>query len=574
MSESELREAQELVQDLGELPLALDQAGAYICSLQIPVSAYRERLKTGLSAGFDEELLDPSLSPYKSSVLKTWELSFQELSDDARHLLHMCAFLSNEDIPEELFRRSKSAVPWITEDKNRLDKAIRNLFTFSLAKRKDSNDSLWIHRLVHTWAREHTDIASRLRNAEDTLALVGSAIVTDEHKRFSDDWMFERRILSHLKICEEHIFEHFGEPASVKVADASFAIAVAYLELGYNKQAKALCQRAIDGYEKVLGRNHPSCLDAIDRMGYILYTDKQYDDALNLYREALAGREKVFGSEHSTTFEAMNDLANVLASTIDDQGFRDEALPWYERALTGLEKVLGKDHPETLSVVRSMGSNLRAQQRYDDAFNFYQRVLVGSEKALGEDHPSTLDTIATIASMFHKQKQYDQALEWYQKVLVRREKTLGEDHCSNLDTIATIASKRYAQAIEWYQKTLVRRETVLREDHTSIMSTIEAIASIFRNQQRYDKALGWFQKALVRKEKALGEGHPSTLGTIEAIALIFRNQQRFDEAIEWFQKALVRKEKTLGENHPSTLGTVEAIASILHYQKLYDEALE
>ncbi|KAL7275543.1 hypothetical protein RUND412_001502 [Rhizina undulata] len=573
MSESELQEAQELVQDLGELPLALDQAGAYICSLQIPVSAYRERLKTGLSAGFDEELLDPSLSPYKSSVLKTWELSFQELSDDARHLLHMCAFLSNEDIPEELFRRSKSAVPWITEDKNRLDKAIRSLFTFSLAKRKESNDSLWIHRLVHTWAREHTDIASQRRNAEDTLALVASAIVADEHNRSPEDYIFERRILNHLKICQEHISTYFTGSDSIKAAEASFAMSVVFQELGDLQQAEDLCGRSIDGYEKALGRDHPLCLEAIHRMGYILYRERKCNEALKLNREALAGKEKIFGSEHPSTLETMHNLAHVVCSA----GYNNEALDLYQKALAGKEIALGKDHRSTLQTVNSIASIFSTQGRHDEALIWCRRALVGLEKALGHDHPETLWAVNAMGYTFDSQGRHHEALALYKRALGGRERALGEDHPLTLETIDAIAAilkgqGRLDEALEWYEKALVRREKALGEDHPKNLTAIHAIAWMFRNHKRYDEAFEWHRKSLVRREKALGEDHPGTLDTIDAIAAVLCNQDRYDEAVEWYEKALIRREKVLGKHHFFTQHTVNSMVSCLGKMGRFTEA--
>ncbi|KAL7269006.1 hypothetical protein RUND412_008348 [Rhizina undulata] len=388
LDESERGKAQNIVKDLGELPLALDQAGA-------------------------------------NSVLTTWELSFQELSDDARQLLHMCSFLSNEDIPDDLFHRGRSAVAWMMEDAHRLDNAMGNLFRLSLAKRKVSDDGIRIHPLVHSWAREHiTDPTIRRQNAEDTLALVASAIVTDEYKRSSEDWMFERRIFNHLKICEERILEHFNGSESVKVADASFSIASVYRELGFYQQAKALCQRAIDGYEKSLGRDHPSFLNAIDCMGYILYKNDQCGEALEWKLQELAGREKIFGSEHPSTFEAMNNLANVFAGL---EKYKD-ALELYLKALAGKEKSLGKDHRSTLQTVHGIACAFQSQGRSDKALKWYQRAAAGLEKALGDEHPETLAAFHNIGLSFEAQGRYHEALKFYQRALAGQEKMLGKDH--------------------------------------------------------------------------------------------------------------------------------------------------
>ena len=58
----------------------------------------------------------PSVWTYRNDTVFTcWEISFQALCDSAVRLLHLCAFLSNEDIPDVLFRRGSAAVEWLDD---------------------------------------------------------------------------------------------------------------------------------------------------------------------------------------------------------------------------------------------------------------------------------------------------------------------------------------------------------------------------------------------------------------------------------------------------------------------------
>ncbi|KAL7266068.1 hypothetical protein RUND412_011400, partial [Rhizina undulata] len=221
-----LSEAREIIAALHELPLALDQAAACICSKQIPFSSHRKIL--------NEHVMPPGsiLLSCKSSILSTWELLFEDLCEDARQLLQLCAFLDNEDIPEELFRRGKEFLDWILEDEDRLETAIEDLYAFSFAKRRHSIDSFWIHPLVHTWARERNDSTVQQKNAETAIALVASSIATDGINKTSADWLFKQHILSHLKVCEAHISEYFScSDSTPSTAEASFTFASAYNEL-------------------------------------------------------------------------------------------------------------------------------------------------------------------------------------------------------------------------------------------------------------------------------------------------------------------------------------------------------
>ena len=70
----------------------------------------------------------------------------------------------------------------------------------------------------------------------------------------------------------------------------------------------------------------------------------EYDKALEWYQRALEGREQALGKDHPSTLSTVNNMAIVFQS----MGEYDKALGWYQRALEGKEKALGKDHPSTL----------------------------------------------------------------------------------------------------------------------------------------------------------------------------------------------------------------------------------
>ncbi|KAL7269954.1 hypothetical protein RUND412_007348 [Rhizina undulata] len=526
----------EIVKTLGELPLALDQAGAYIKFLRILFSDYRDKLEKGLKASFKKNVQGFGLPSDKASVLTTWMLSFEELSEEAKKLLFLCAFLSNEDIPNELFRRGSSAVGWIKciEEEDRFEDTVGELFAFSLAQRRDaSDDSFCIHPLVQTWAREQIDNTLRFQNVEDAITLVGSAIGGGSgHERSSDDWIFERRILSHLRVCHDNISKYFKGSNNRKVSSASMAIGQTYKELGYYKQAEAL------------------------------------------YRIALVGREKALGEDHLDTLSIVDNMASVF----EEQGQYNRALEWYHRALVGKEKALGTNHPSTLKTVNNMASVFYEQGQYDGALKWYHRALVGKGETLGKDHHSTLNTVNNMALVFDKKGQYDKALEWYQRALAGYEKLLGKDHPSTLKTVNNIAvvfdlRGRYDEALDLYQRALAGKEKALGIDHPSTLNTVNNMAVVFNYQGRYNEALEWHQRALVAQEKILGKDHPSTLSTVKNMASVFKKLGRNDEALESYKRAVAGKERTLGKYHPSTLRTVEIMASFFNNLGRYDEEL-
>jgi len=87
---------------LGALPLALDQAGAYIYNRQITFREYLNRFDKTFAELASKKPPDSMWYYREDTVFTTWEMSFSALGPGGQELLDLCAFFDNEDIPEEL----------------------------------------------------------------------------------------------------------------------------------------------------------------------------------------------------------------------------------------------------------------------------------------------------------------------------------------------------------------------------------------------------------------------------------------------------------------------------------------
>ena len=100
--DAEQSDAVAIVRKVGALPLALDQAGAYISVAQISFRRYLIQLEnTFVEVAGDK----PAAAVWQyrdDSVLTTWEVSFNALGLAAQEMLLLFGFVDNESIPEEL----------------------------------------------------------------------------------------------------------------------------------------------------------------------------------------------------------------------------------------------------------------------------------------------------------------------------------------------------------------------------------------------------------------------------------------------------------------------------------------
>jgi hypothetical protein len=100
-SKNDKASAKSLAEETGFLPLALEQAGAYIEETGILLSDYlirfKKHRKTALERGRPAD--------YPDTVATTWEISFQAVKEKlpaSADLLNLCAFLAPDDIPKSL----------------------------------------------------------------------------------------------------------------------------------------------------------------------------------------------------------------------------------------------------------------------------------------------------------------------------------------------------------------------------------------------------------------------------------------------------------------------------------------
>lgn len=166
--------AREISFKLDGLPLALNQAGAYIAQTGCGLNGYLQRYEK-----LHVELLRYVPQHESMSVARTLTLSFDEVRQAhpiAADLLCLCAFLHPDAIPEEIItggradlnRRLGSA----TANEIGLDKVIAELRKYSLLQRNADDKTLTIHGLVQTILRDGMKKSEQHRWAERTVRAV------------------------------------------------------------------------------------------------------------------------------------------------------------------------------------------------------------------------------------------------------------------------------------------------------------------------------------------------------------------------------------------------------------------
>lgn len=136
---------------------------------------------------------------------------------------------------------------------------------------------------------------------------------------------------------------------------------------------------------------------AFQQLGLLYKNQEKLEEAEKMLERALRGYEQVLGPDHTSTLETVNNLSNLYIN----QGKLEEAEKKYERALRRMEKGVGPDHTSTLYTANKLGNLYVSQGKLEEAEKMLERALRGYENTLGPDHISTLNTVTSSLKLYY-----------------------------------------------------------------------------------------------------------------------------------------------------------------------------
>jgi len=463
--------AAELAGELGGLPLALEQAAAYVqatgTSLAGYVSLFADRRADLLARG--------EVSGHPADVAATLGLALSRLEDQApaaAGLLRLLACLAPEPVPAtlllagaqaaaELAPGVAAAVGPLLGDLVAAGDAVAALRRFSLVT--TAGDGLvLVHRLVQavTLAQLPARAAGQWRQA--AAALVAGAIPDDTD--LPEVWPVCAVLMPHARAVLDlssggiwQIADYLGSSGSYPAArDLTRLIADAHREndaygaehpdtlaarhnLAYWTGEAGDAAGARDELaavllieERVLGAEHPATLTT--RHELARWTGEAGDaaGARDLFAALLPTRERVLGAEHSHILSTRHELARWTGEAGDRAGARDE----FAALLLIEARVLGAEHPDILSTRHELARWTGEAGDRAGARDEFAALLPIEARVLGAEHPDTLTTRANLARWTGKAGNAAEARDEFAALLPIVERVLGAEHPQTL-TIRT-----------------------------------------------------------------------------------------------------------------------------------------
>ncbi len=524
----------EITLELGGLPLALDQAGAYIEEMQCSLRDYLQ-----LYRGHRADLLKERgglVKDHPEPVATTWSLSFSKIEQRnpaATDLLRLCAFLHPDAIPEEIITKGAehpgSQLQTVAADPLAFNKAIQALLSYSLIRRDPAKHLLTIHRLVQAVLQDRLGEAERHLWAEWVVLAVNAAFPQVEVDHGT--WPLCERLLPHALLAI-----HYIKTEQIISEEAGHVLHETATYLRYRAryaEALSLYLWALRIREQALGPEHSDVATSLNNLAILYYEQGRYVEAEPLYQRALRIREQQLGQDHSLVASVLNNLALLYC----EQGKHVEAEPLYQRALRIREQQLGQEHPRVADLFNNLANLYSDQGKYAEAEPLYLRALHIWEEQLGLEHPRVANTLNNLATLYHELGKYVEAEPLYLRALHIWEEQMGSQHpliATAFNNLANLYSDqgKYAEAELFYQKALRIDEQELRPGHPDTAEVMHDLARLREAQGNHEEARVWYARALAVREQALGPHHPKTIETRNHLITLLRAMGQYEDAAQ------------------------------------------
>jgi len=493
---------------LGDLPLALEQAGAHVLASGTTFAEYAEALRRGGLTALDDGRAQPDS---RKTVATTWRFAFDELEDVpvACDLLRLAAFLSPEDIPLTLFEGGGPPASRAIEQAMStqdpavvLSQMLEPLVDYSLVSRDIVRRSFAVHGLVQQVLRERLSAKDRAYWTQRAVDVVLFALPEPDFRGRS----IYNRLLPHVQALSARI-------AQYGVASASAATmldqAGSYL---FNRvrlnDALPLFEQSLAIRERLFGSSDPAVAQSLTHVANVHRDLSRYDEAAALYRRALAIRRRRLPRSAALSSTLVN-VANLNA----DLGKYAQAERQYREALDIRRKLRPRDELRLAEVMNNLALLLDSKGAFAEALRLHNAALAIRRAHRRQEPLEYAESLNNIGRHFVEREMYGRAGPYFDEALAISQKYLDPDHP---DLVATTYNKALVldaagedrKAEELYRWSIEAWKTWLGPRHPDLALPYNSLAALYEKTGRIAQAKAAYREALALITHGLGPRHP------------------------------------------------------------------
>ena len=551
-------EARMLAQALGDLPLAVEHAAAYLVLTDMSVSTYMERLDSFPSDMFGEA----PPADYALPIKTTFAASLQRLEQEwpsAKRLLQMSVFFGPEAFSQtlvykspEMLRHLSAQDPALRSSPAQLGRVVNAIKRLSLAKVDGRTDTIQVHRVLQALLRmQMTDTELEEIRSEAQTVLAGQRPLGGEVEDPENRPAFER-IRPHLTACSAE----YSELPEVR------QLMVDLVRLQWRNGDFVLARTEADRIDALwssrLGEEHEQTLALRTVRANILRDLGEYRESWELDRRTWESQCRLLGEDDPSTLVTARGMAGGLRAL----GRYQEAL---ERDLITHQMLLDQFMEEdraVLSVSHNLAIDYRLIGDSESALRFDERTERTRRQVLGPTHPRTLLSQLLLARDKRDGGELRDAAADLQRVREDYRATRGDDDPETLRASKSLAVSlrllgRFKEAAEITRDTYARYLVRYGDDNPDTWTCGLNMAADDWSLGNHNEALSRAEEIRERFIRSLGDRHPNSLACADNVAVYLRapgaSENRVKRSAVLGEETTGRLTALLGKDHSFTL---------------------
>ncbi|TGB08420.1 tetratricopeptide repeat protein [Streptomyces sp. MZ04] len=539
-----------LAADLGDLPLALSQAAAYLLeATDVSCAEYRRQLSVR-TRELERLIPERGMLPDTQTVTvaATWSLSAERADAMrprglARPMLALIAVLDPNGIPAaaltgppalaHLAAHRTTAVPGPVSEEDAVG-ALRALHRMSLIDYTPGvpHQAVRVHQLIQRTFRESL---ARTALAETSVAAADALVAAwpDVERDTALAQVLRANTDAVRRVAELALWQNGVHPVLFLAGDSVQESGQVTAALGYFRTLGRLAHDRLGPDHRHTLRIRLQLADLRGMAGYP-------DEALTGLEEALVDCERVLGDYDRDTLRARHELAHAHGLVGDVAG----ALASLEQVLVVRQWVLGDDHPETLDTRGSLALWWGDAGDTAGAIAALDQLIVDRERVLGRDHPDLFRARHNLALYRGEEGDKSGAVAAYRHLLADRVRVLGPDHAETLGTRRELAywqrdSGDVTTALDTFELLVPDMDRVLGADHLDTLTTRRSLGYTWGVAGDTAGSVIAYRQVLADLRCVLGPDHAETLATAAVLAggLVDRGRQHLGGGSPQFRHA-------------------------------------
>lgn len=501
-------EAATIVEEIGCLPLAIEQVASHILSSQSSLNTflntYRKCHRDIFSRVPEESNLRISrvrqgTSYVKKSlgVLEVWEMSFEAIErhsnkrirDVALAILTAAGFLDRTGISIKFLTKlevaPRSLIHWTALGRDdmtllELDKATRLLDSWSVIEGyecdqdQDQVEKITVHPLIQDWIRLRMGKSDLLKEALQVIRLIERNLAQDHDRLLATSVESKYEISRHISAARNLLESDRPEFEPLKalqlgndiLSEATITFASFYYDFGDLAKATELFDLVRDNHRGANQDTDPLFLQSEEGLGLVRLWKEDGDGAFALLDHAVRGYKILPKEYHRPLYRAIHNLGEV-------ECFRknfDAAIELFQTSLKGFTAEFGHRSKEVYREKEALGNAYRAKGMVNEALTEVSEAHQGLFH-VDPNGDATINATESLALVMKAKRNFPRAEELYHQVIAVYERSVGKSQYTTIGAMGGLADA-YRKSGQLDEAKKVYAEIMKRLSST--MSTGEA----------------------------------------------------------------------------------------------------